>query len=407
MYRVWLLRTQMPSRDITATPRRRIVVRRALASLRSKGKKKEFNILLSQYQYDGLDTCAVDGLCAAACPVDINTGDLVKRLRAENHNGFTNNIAMMIAHSFRMTTAMVSFALKSGVAVNNIFGQTAMKRGTAIIKKIIPAFPLWSNQLRVTRNRTRLNKKDTIDTGSNMQIVYFPSFISRIMGGAKDRKKSVPDTFLSIAAKAGKSILIPENIQSYCCGQIFSSKGFNKAYSLKSNETVEELWQITRDGDLPVVVNASSCTYTLQQYGPLLNPVNKERFEKLRIIDSIDFIHDYIVPRFTDCTKKKNIVLHPVCSLSKLGIDRKFFAVAGHFAETVDVPVNAGCCGMAGDRGFLFPELTASATALEARDVKRKNYEGYYSSAKTCEIAMSDAVGKNYESILYLVDESI
>ena len=32
--------------------------------------------------YDGVDTCAVDGMCQTACPVLINTGDLVKRLRA-------------------------------------------------------------------------------------------------------------------------------------------------------------------------------------------------------------------------------------------------------------------------------------------------------------------------------------
>src|SRR5690606_31719275 len=68
-----------PSRNLTLTPRQRIVVRRELLNLQRKGKKKEHKELLNQYQYDGLDTCAVDGLCATACPVDINTGDLVKR----------------------------------------------------------------------------------------------------------------------------------------------------------------------------------------------------------------------------------------------------------------------------------------------------------------------------------------
>jgi D-lactate dehydrogenase len=62
---------------------------------------------------------------------------------------------------------------------------------------------------------------------------------------------------------------------------------------------------------------------------------------------------------------------------------------------------------MAGDRGFLFPELTASATLAEAGEVNSASYEGYYSSTKTCEMAMSEAVGKNYESVLYLVDEVI
>jgi len=62
---------------------------------------------------------------------------------------------------------------------------------------------------------------------------------------------------------------------------------------------------------------------------------------------------------------------------------------------------------MAGDRGFLFPELTISATFLEAQEVKAADFEGYYSSTKTCEMAMSEAVNKNYESILYLVNECI
>jgi D-lactate dehydrogenase len=69
------------------------------------------------------------------------------------------------------------------------------------------------------------------------------------------------------------------------------------------------------------------------------------------------------------------------------------------------MPFYSKCCGMAGDRGFYFPELTASATQLESGEVKQSNYEGYYSSSRTCEMALSEAVGKNYESILKLLDE--
>ena len=394
-----------PSRYITTTPRRRIVIRRALANLRSEGKKKEFNTLLQQFQYDGLDTCAVDGLCAAACPVDINTGDLVKRLRSENHNGFSNSVAMMIARNFRITTALVSFALKAGSGINYIFGRLAMQRLTGAIKKIIPVFPLWSNQLQVTNSKTKITKYRSGVNRDDLQVVYFPSCISRVMGGSKDGKKTITDTFLSIAEKAGVKVLIPGNIQSNCCGQIFSSKGFTTAYAYTVNKTFEQLWKISAGGKLPIVVDASSCTYTFQHCRPVLSAQNKERYDTVRIIDSVDFIHDYVLPRVNNEVKKQRIVLHPVCSLPKLGLDRKFFAVAGHFSNIVEVPVYAGCCGMAGDRGFLFPELTASATALEARDVKPSEYDGYYSSAKTCEMAMSDAVGKNYESILYLVDE--
>ena len=90
-----------------------------------------------------------------------------------------------------------------------------------------------------------------------------------------------------------------------------------------------------------------------------------------------------------------------------MGLSLKFVEIAKQLAVHVEVPMHAGCCGMAGDRGFLFPELTESATLPEANDLKGKDFDGYYSTSKTCEIAMSDAVGKNYQSILSLVDECI
>lgn len=82
--------------------------------------------------------------------------------------------------------------------------------------------------------------------------------------------------------------------------------------------------------------------------------------------------------------------------------------IAETFAEEVIVPLDWGCCGMAGDRGFLFPELTTSATEKEAREVNGHHHvEGHYSSTRTCEMAMTHATGKNYESILYLVAEGL
>jgi D-lactate dehydrogenase len=127
----------------------------------------------------------------------------------------------------------------------------------------------------------------------------------------------------------------------------------------------------------------------------------------MKIMDAVEFLHDMVMPRATVKTKQQHIVLHPVCSLEKMKTVEKFVNLARNFAENVTVPVNTGCCGMAGDRGFLIPELTTSATHPEATEVAMKKFDAYYSSTKTCEMAMSEAVKENYESILYLVDESI
>ncbi|NUR92068.1 MAG: FAD-binding oxidoreductase, partial [Nonomuraea sp.] len=74
-----------PSRDLTTTPRQRIVLRRELAAAVAAGEHELAARLEEEYAYDAVDTCAVDGMCATACPVLINTGDLTKRLRAERH----------------------------------------------------------------------------------------------------------------------------------------------------------------------------------------------------------------------------------------------------------------------------------------------------------------------------------
>ncbi|MFT4024455.1 MAG: FAD-linked oxidase C-terminal domain-containing protein [Flavihumibacter sp.] len=136
-----------PSRDLTLTPRRRIVVRRALAQYRKTNDKANYEKLLDEYQYDGLDTCAVDGLCGAACPVGINTGDLVKRLRREQHSATANKMALYAARHFGFLESAVRWGLAAGHWMNRLSGNRLMPALTKGMRKIIPAFPLWTNQL--------------------------------------------------------------------------------------------------------------------------------------------------------------------------------------------------------------------------------------------------------------------
>jgi D-lactate dehydrogenase len=393
-----------PSRNITLTPRRRIVVRRELLKLKRKGETIPYKELLNQYQYDGLDTCAVDGLCATACPVDINTGSLVKRLRRENHSAFANSVALRIAKNFKPVTTVVKTGIFAATTMNRVFGQNAMLNLTKAVKKVVPAVPLWSNQIIPTKNLGNYLNNNSLSKEAPA-VVYYPTCISRVMGGAVADRKNILDTFISISNKAGVGFLIPSAIQGTCCGQIFSSKGFSSAYQYTVNDTISKLWEWSNHGALPIVIDITSCTLTLQDCAHALTPENRQKFDQIKIIDSVDYVKDYLLPNLTIVNKKDKIVLHPVCSLQKMGLEAKFLNIAKQLAHEVKIPVKAGCCGMAGDRGFMFPELTASATQPEADEVKEENYNGYYSSGKTCEIALSEAVGKNYESIVYLLDE--
>src|SRR6266511_3292009 len=54
-----------PSRLLTTTPRQRIVIRREMAR-QPQGSALQ-RVLLEQYEYDGIETCAADGSCMHAC----------------------------------------------------------------------------------------------------------------------------------------------------------------------------------------------------------------------------------------------------------------------------------------------------------------------------------------------------
>ena len=395
-----------PSRNITTTPRRRIVIRRALKKLQLEGETAKYELLLSQSKYDVLDTCAVDGLCATACPVDINTGDLVKRLRRENHSAKANKFTLFIAKHFKLTEQVVRVALKMGVGINKLFGKNTMTKLTGGLKKMISAIPLWSAQINNPPHLAILKNNNAV-TNSKNTIVYFPACISRMLGTYEGKKKNILQTFISICNKSGLEVKVLDNVNGSCCSQIFSSKGFKDAAGFTANSIVENLWKSSNGGNFTSVIDVSSCAYTLHHLRPILTEKNKQKFDQLTILDSVDFLYDKIMLTANVKHKKNRIVLHPVCSLEKMNTTHKFIHLAKHFAAEVLVPKNTGCCGMAGDRGFLFPEITAAATRPEANEVMAQEFEGYYSSTKTCEMAMSDAVKKNYESILYLVDEAL
>jgi D-lactate dehydrogenase len=391
-----------PSKDITATPRRRIVIRRVLEDMKAKGNREDYQTLVQQYQYEGLDTCAVDGLCATACPVDINTGDLVKRLRRENHSPSQNRIAVWVANHFGSTMRLVRFALGTGHMMNKIFGKHTMNKITKGIRKLAPAVPEWIAQIPAPPALSMLRQTAPRDAS----IVYFPSCISRMMGTYQGSEKNIIETFYSVCTKAGIAVRTLEQVNQACCSQIFGSKGFAEAQRLQAKRTVDDLWISSKQGALPIVIDVSSCAYTLHQLRPMLDDDRKQKFDRLKILDAVEFLHDMALPKLSVVPLEKHVVLHPVCALEKMHTQDKFIGLAKKLAKQVTVPMHAGCCGMAGDRGFLFPELTYSATAAEANEVKQIACDGHYSSTSTCEMAMSAATEKNYLSILYLVDAS-
>jgi D-lactate dehydrogenase len=398
-----------PSRDITLTPRQRIVVRREMQRLKdSDAPPSDYAALDRDFPYMALDTCAADGLCATDCPVSIDTGKLTKRFRAIRHSKLAASMAETAARHFGFAEIGARFALSAGHLTEKAFGPNSMAAITRLLDRISRKFldaPFWQWTYPMPRPR-RGPIPNTRKQGA--QAVYYPACISRIMGalpGEPDETSNM-QALLNVAARAGVKLHIPNDVAGHCCGVPFSSKGFEAANAVAVNRIVESFYRWSDSGTLPIVIDTSPCTYGLRTCRPQLSAENQQRFDKLRILDSVEFAQSAILPKLPILRKLPSVALHPVCSATKMGISAKLVTLAQTCSEEVVVPQEAGCCAFAGDRGFLHPELTASATQSEAAELGARSCDGYFSSSRTCEIGMTRATGKLYRSYLHLLDHA-
>jgi D-lactate dehydrogenase len=395
--------SKCPSLDLTLSPRQRIVVRREIVRLKEAGGDAALLAALeADFPYMALDTCAVDGLCATACPVSINTGDLTKRFRRLRHPEWAQRLARRLAERFALLEPAMRLGLRMGHLVQFLLGAGAMIGITRLVRLVVRnPFPQWSREMpRAARGRRPATEK------AGAEAVYFPSCISRVMGRltGETSDMSLIQAFVAVAGRAGVPLWIPGDVHGTCCGVPFSSKGYDEGHGVAVNRAVARFWEWSDHGRLPVVIDTSPCTYGLVTSRPYLTPENQERFDRITILDSTAFVHDQLLPRLTVRRKMGSVALHPVCSIVKMNLSPKLEGIARACSDRVTMPLLAGCCGFAGDRGFLFPELTASATRREATEILTGRHDGHFSSSRTCEIGMTRATGQIYRSYIYLLE---
>jgi len=390
-----------PSRDLTLTPRQRIVGRREIADAEARGEHELAGRMRREFDYDGLQTCAVDGMCVTACPVDINTGDLVRRLRSENRSAVADLVWAGLARAWPVTVPGAAFALSLARRMPAALpvSATSVARaalGTDTVPGYSPRLPAGG------RSRAGLTTAPANVPADRARAVFFPACIGAMFGTVHGEGPSVSEAFLMLCERAGVDVHVPEGITSTCCGTPWKSKGLPSGYETMSRRTLDTLWEASEHGTLPVVCDASSCTEGLVTMRELA--ANSPRYAGLRFVDAVQFVAENVLDRLTVSSPVGALAVHPTCSSVQLGINDHLLRVAGACAEHATVPFAWGCCGYAGDRGMLHPELTAAATAPEAAEVQAGDFDAYASLNRTCEQGMTEATGKPYEHVLQVLE---
>ncbi|MGB3257263.1 MAG: FAD-binding and (Fe-S)-binding domain-containing protein [Ornithinimicrobium sp.] len=391
-----------PSRDLTLTPRQRIVLRRDIVAARGRGDEALARELERDYDYEGVQTCAVDGMCVTACPVLINTGDLVRRLRRESVGRVQDSLGAVAAHSWRGVTAAGGLGLTVAAAMPSSLPRGATAVGRAVVGTDI--VPLYDDRLPrggPARPRAVDDAADAVFFSACIGTMFGPEAAAG--GGAGSgghghdadptSRPGAAQAFLRLCEMSGQRLRTPDALSGLCCGTPWKSKGLTKGYDVMATKVVPALREASGHGRLPIVVEASSCAEGLVE-------MLADRAPDLRVVDAVSFVADRVLPVVEIPEKKASLVVHPTCSGQRAGTTEALLQVARAVAVDVVVPTSWGCCAFAGDRGLLHPELTESATRREAEEVRRLDADAYVSSNRTCEIGMTRATGRSYYGVL-------
>ncbi len=361
-----------PSRDLTTTPRQRIVLRREMA--RQPAGSPVQRALLEEYEYDALDTCAADGSCQLACPVGIDTGKLVKELRGELHTPRAESLALAAAKRWRT----VEGASRAGLRLGGPLARRT-KRGRGLPG---PARAAAEDRARGRGGRLR-------------PLLHQPHL----------RAARRLEALVEVSRRAGLPVWIPEDSPGSCCGLPWSSKGFARRAAPQGERDGRAALELERGG------GAAG-----RDRRRLLHPGDRrpgrgcpERGERRAADGDRDPRLCRLGPRPPSSEPRDR-------GASQLGDGPPDLRHPPHgprpapalprraLAEEVEVAPSATCCGFAGDRGFSHPELTDAATAPQAAELAGRDFDARISSNRTCEIGLARATGAEYESVIRLLE---
>lgn len=392
-----------PSRNVTLTPRQRIVLRREMS------RQPEWSKLLTQlqqeYEYDGIETCAVDGTCADVCPIGINTGALIKHFRKMQHSAGAEEVALDVARKWAEVEQMARLGVKAADIVQSLTSPHLLEALTDAARGIVSK-DLVPGVAGPMPHAAPAELPKTEREGA--AAVYFPACVNRIFGrdNTKPVSPALPEVFVTLSKRAGKPLWIPDDVRGLCCSTPWSSKGYKRGQTWMSEQMSDALWRWSYGGRVPVVVDAASCTLGLED--DVLEHLDDERKDRLKLVTIVDSIAwcKELLPSLQIRKRISKIMVHPTCSTNHLGLSETLLEIASTLAERAEIPLGTTCCGTAGDRGLLHPELVHSATRDTLVQIQSSGDDMCFVSAnRTCELGMRQTTGRVYESFIYVLEE--
>ncbi|MDO5076343.1 FAD-binding and (Fe-S)-binding domain-containing protein [Corynebacterium sp.] len=375
-----------PSQHLTTTPRQRIVIQRAIAACEATGAYELAERLKEQEVYDVVQTCAVDGMCLTACPVKINTGDLIREKRRETQKKALDKGWKVAAEHW----GAVLGAASVGMNITHALPTAPLRGALGLVRKATSEdlVPTLTPELP---GGGKLRKPTP---ATHPDAIFLPACVGTMFGSGHACGMGVEKSLRELASYAGRVLSTPEGVQQLCCGTPWKSKGLAQGYEVMKEKLTAWIVEHTDGGRIPLVCDNVSCTEGI------IVALKNSGIENIDVMDATEWVARYVAPMLPPLDKARRAAVHPTCSSTHLGVNDALMMLAGLVADEAIIPDGWRCCAFAGDRGLLHEELTATSTRDEARSVKRMNPDLFLSCNRTCELGLTRATGHTYVHVL-------
>lgn len=369
-----------PSSSLTLSPRQRIIVLRQIKRCRSK---KEQGVLEREFVYAGNQTCAADGMCAIACPVGVNTGEMMIEQRQHSPEGsLVWNLAW---RNVGWWIHAVGAALQLAHTVSRMIGARIVEQMTATLARRLH-LPAWLATIGTPEIVT-----PTPTTAP--ALVYMPSCM--VCFGGRQAERSVIKALYRLSERAGVPIVIAQSAGKVCCGHPWYSRGLRHQYQHVLQQWIAAALDASDNGRLPIVLDSSSCQLSLH-HARWVVPTLAEQLNRLTIVGPIEAAEKLLMQINATPLPAGRVLVHPPCSSRHLNDDERLCRLLQECGFDVIVPHLAWCCGMAGDRGLRYPELPAAALHDEASEISAVEVEAALSTNLPCQWQLSHLTKREF-----------
>lgn len=338
-----------------------------------------------------LSTCLGCLSCATRCPSHASVGDFVLNGRSGHAGAATRKMMELWAGDYdRFQELATVFGIIEPL-VDNPMSRKAINIGSTILAQT----PLRSDRPIPKFRKRPVSSHKQIHVEGGMNVALFAGCASRIVDDGTF------EATLRVLNRSGFNVSVPEQ---QCCGLPMKDVGMMELAQKTAAANLDEFSDESIDA---IVSICASCTMELKKLPEMFADCDDARLRDAAkvVADKTHDIGEFLLSHLDDSVfdgtgdekpEKLNLkaTYHEPCHLKNLGITKQPRALIRKMVSEYE-DMEDGCCGGAGQYGFMHPVESDAIFDLKLESLKRINPDVIVTTCPSCQEQLKWEVKKN------------